>query len=69
MRARVEPSESPGWGRGALRLTLWGRMLAVRGEQAVVLEMKDTGRDVRILVRESECHERELEHQRSLRWG
>ncbi|MBE1514120.1 hypothetical protein [Nesterenkonia halotolerans] len=68
LRVRVEQVASPGWGGGGgLRLTLRGRTLAVRGDQVLVLEMKDTGRDVRIQVRESESLADELKHQLLLR--
>ncbi|WP_218220353.1 hypothetical protein [Nesterenkonia sp. Act20] len=70
LRARVEQAKDPGWGGGGgLRLTLRGRMLAIRGDQVLVLEMKDTGRDVRIQVRESESLADELKHQLLLRRG
>ncbi|MGJ9424892.1 hypothetical protein ACHABX_03490 [Nesterenkonia halotolerans] len=70
LRVRVEQVDSPGFGgAGGLRLTLRGGMLAVRGDQLLVLEMKDTGRDVRIQVRESEQLAGVLEHQLQLRHG
>lgn len=52
-RVHVEASRATRWGNWGLRSMLWGKMLAVRGDQALVMQM-DSGRDVLIVVRHAE---------------
>lgn len=68
-RVHVETSRATRWGNWGLRSMLWGKMLAVRGDQALVMQM-DSGRDVLVIVREAErlarAVERNLEEPRGV---
>lgn len=59
-RVEVEASKATRWGNWGLRHMLWGKMLVVRGDRALVLQLKSS-RDVVIVVRGAEHLAREVE--------